>query len=172
MGFYIYKYENNNGKIIYIGQTTNLKERIKQHTKDKLENFVGKIYYFECENKTSMNSWEYFLINKYHPQYNVVFNDNYNKIDITEPEWILYQSLENISKNNLIDFLSYKNNSTIKYLQTNSENFKPKISKTKKVIKFYCKHCHSYYETNNWYKTPGGHYGSLCIYCPYTGWAK
>lgn len=46
MSFYIYKYVKNN-IIEYIGQTTNLEKRIQQHTKDKLKNFNGEIYYFE-----------------------------------------------------------------------------------------------------------------------------
>lgn len=37
-----------------------------------------------------MNSYEYFLINKYHPILNISYNiENFN-INITEPEWILY----------------------------------------------------------------------------------
>ena len=70
MGYYVYKYVENK-EPVYVGKTTDLDRRIKAHTKDKLANFHGEIYYFDCPNETAMNSWEYCLINKYHPKYNV-----------------------------------------------------------------------------------------------------
>lgn len=105
MSYYIYKYVDNNDIIEYIGQTTDLDRRIKDHTKDKLKNFHGQIYYFECQNKTAMDSWKYFLIQKYHPKYNVVFNNTQTIINIDEPEWKLY--MEATTKNNIIDFSNY-----------------------------------------------------------------
>lgn len=99
MKFYIYKYVSDNS-IVYIGQSVNLKKRIAQHKIDKLKDFVGDIYYFECANKTAMNSWEYFLINKYHPKYNVALQDVNINVTLQEPDWILYKE-ENFSvKNN------------------------------------------------------------------------
>ncbi len=101
MDFYIYKYVQH-GQIIYIGKTTNLDKRIKEHTKDKLKNFKGEIYYFKCPHKTAMDSWEYFLINKYHPLYNKSLNEKVN-ININEPEWTLY--MNNTKIINISDYL-------------------------------------------------------------------
>ena len=77
----IFIYYRTNNIIEYIGKTTQLDERIKQHTKDKLKNFNGQIYYFECKNKTAMTSWEYSLINKYHPRYNAALKDKETRED-------------------------------------------------------------------------------------------
>ncbi len=91
MPFYIYKYVENN-EIVYIGQTISLYRRINEHKQnsDKLYNFQGEIYYFECNNKTEMDSYEYFLINKYHPKYNTQYNNKELSLDIKEPTWIKY----------------------------------------------------------------------------------
>lgn len=88
--YYIYKYVQNN-EVIYIGQSINLVNRIAQHKTDKLKDVQADIYFFECENQTAMNSWEYCLINKYHPKYNVALNNSNAEINITEPKWILYK---------------------------------------------------------------------------------
>ena len=93
MSFYIYKYVENN-EIIYIGQTVSIHRRIDEHrsSSDKLYNFQGEIYYFECNNKIEMDSYEYFLINKYHPKYNVLYNNDNLSLNIEEPIWIKYNS--------------------------------------------------------------------------------
>lgn len=90
MKYYIYKYIVNN-EIVYIGQSTNLKRRISEHKIDKLKNLKATIYYFECQNRTAMNSWEYNLINKYHPKYNSALKDDNTNINIEEPKWLLYK---------------------------------------------------------------------------------
>lgn len=97
--YYIYKYVAND-QIIYVGQSTNLVQRIAQHKIDKLKDISANIYFFECENQTAMNSWEYFLINKYHPKYNIALNNSAQLVDVKEPEWILYQEelFKNMSK--------------------------------------------------------------------------
>ena len=92
--FYIYKYVNNKNNIIYIGKTNNIERRIKEHKKDKLKNFNGDIYYFTCSNKINMDMLEYVLINKYHPKYNIQYNDFSIQTDMQEPEWILYKEKE------------------------------------------------------------------------------
>lgn len=98
--YYIYKYVVDN-VIQYIGQTIDLNRRIYEHTKDTLRELNNpQIYYFEVENKTAMNSWEYMLINKYKPPYNILLKKTSNIIDINEQEitWLPYK--------NQIDFLN------------------------------------------------------------------
>lgn len=98
--YYIYKYVVDN-VIQYIGQTIDLNRRIYEHTKDTLRELNNpQIYYFEVENKTAMNSWEYMLINKYKPPYNILLKKSSNIIDINEQEitWLPYK--------NQIDFLN------------------------------------------------------------------
>ena len=69
MGYYVYKYiENNN--IVYIGQTINLKARITAHKYDQLKDFNGEIFYTELNTKQEMDLIELILINQFHPIYN------------------------------------------------------------------------------------------------------
>lgn len=84
--FYIYAYINNDNIIEYIGKSTNLTQRIDQHKNDKLSSFKGKIYYYRCHSQIEMDSYEYFLIRKYKPQYNELL-DGENLISIQDPEW-------------------------------------------------------------------------------------
>lgn len=176
MSFYIYKYVNNN-IIEYIGQTTNLEKRIEQHKKDKLKNFKGKIYYFECPNKTAMNSWEYCLINKYHPKYNAALKDNQTNININEPEWKLYMDTTD-KIINILDFIdTSKNKKTVKTSTVNTirPRYNPNtttIISNKPAIRFTCKYCKTTFETTEWLLTKGRHHSAKCPCCPYTAWAK
>lgn len=172
MGYYIYKYVQNN-KIIYIGQTTDLERRIKEHTKDKLKGFKGQIYYFECSNKTSMDSWEYMLINKYHPQYNSALNNSKEKINIKEPEWTLFLIKSDEKKpeykSNIIDITSFikKESNQKDTIQFDRQSFSPRNDR---IIRFKCRHCGEVFETSYWSKTKKG-YSAYCPSCPYSVWS-
>jgi predicted GIY-YIG superfamily endonuclease/lambda repressor-like predicted transcriptional regulator len=85
--FFVYMYLNNDDIVEYIGKTINLPQRIQQHTSDKLAHFTGRIYYYRCHSLTEMNSYEYFLIRKYKPQYNDLL-DGEDTIQIDDPKWI------------------------------------------------------------------------------------
>ena len=157
MEYYVYKYVEND-KIIYIGQTTDLEKRIYNHTKDKLANFKGQIYYFKCPNKTAMNSWEYCLINKYHPKYNIALNNSNTSINIEEPQWILYKTT--VKPNNLLYFPIKKSTIASKKITLPLE---------KPVLKFRCSKCRIYYTSSNWYETKKG-YAAHCPECYCARW--
>lgn len=74
-GFYLYKYEDINKEIVYIGQTVSLTQRIQQHTQDKLQDFSGIVYYVECGSKEEMDFLEKVLINYYKPKFNIIHKD-------------------------------------------------------------------------------------------------
>lgn len=130
MSFYIYKYIDNN-EIVYIGQTINLIERINQHKTDKLEN-LNDIWFFECNNKTEMDSYEYFLIQKYRPKLNVTFNKDYGintdntLFNFQEPTWIkfnekiLIPKTEIVKKPLVVKELNYSVLNTLEESQTSS----------------------------------------------------
>ena len=169
MSYYIYKYVQN-GQIDYIGQTTDLNKRIKDHTKDKLKHFNGQIYYFECKNKTEMDSWEYFLIQKYHPRYNITFNNTKTIINIDEPKWELY--MDNSTKIvNILDFI--KPQETVKNPKIIKEDLTTKViyDPRKSAKTFRCYHCGAVFETTHWYKTKTK-YGARCPCCPYVGYSN
>lgn len=153
MGYYIYKYMQGR-EVVYIGKTTDLNRRINDHTKDKLSNFIGNIYYFECANKTAMDSWEYCLINKYHPRHNVALNDDATMINITEPVWHLYKTIKTPITTNIP-------NKTKKMISVREE----------KLIRFKCQHCHYDFGTFDWDPTPKG-YSTVCPRCSYRAWVS
>ena len=91
MRYHIYKYIDNN-EIVYIGKSTNLVSRINQHKSDKLKG-IEDIWIFECNTELEMNSYEYFLIQKYRPRLNVAYNKDYDinntitQSNFIEPAW-------------------------------------------------------------------------------------
>lgn len=91
MRYYIYKYIDHN-EIVYIGKSTNLVSRINQHKSDKLKG-IENIWIFECNTELEMNSYEYFLIQKYRPSLNVAYNKDYSinntitQLNFVEPNW-------------------------------------------------------------------------------------
>lgn len=108
MGYYIYKYENAQHEIGYIGLTTNLRNRINDHKIDKVGDSEYKyIYYFECDNKEQMRSYEYYLINKYLPPLNIQSKNLNISISLEEPEWMRYedcnQPLQTLSYEDIIN---------------------------------------------------------------------
>lgn len=112
---YIYKYVRNN-EIIYIGKTKNLQQRHRQHLQeDKFLN-NDKLYYFICETSNIMDLYETALINKYHPILNIADNYTTLNIEITEPDWLLYNNLIVIpnqqvkgNKETIFEPIEYKN---------------------------------------------------------------
>ena len=130
MNYYIYKYVNEKNKIDYIGQTTDLKQRVFAHYQD--EYGKEKIYYFECENKAQMDNYEYLLIRKYRPKYNKQFNEtlaNEMNIILIEPQWKEYIN-ENFIKNND----NYLMNKNYKPLETLSHRGKPRADVDKELF--------------------------------------
>ena len=68
MSFYIYKHILNN-EVVYIGKTINMKNRQKQHSKDKFwfsDDLV--IEYTEVTDSMIMDIYEKYYINKYSPK--------------------------------------------------------------------------------------------------------
>ena len=98
---YVYKFVDYKENIIYIGKTSDIFRRMKQHFNGKghlpkeCYKDTFEIYYIELDGKTNMDIYETYLINKYIPKYNKEkqFNeklDNHNNnefINIEEIEW-------------------------------------------------------------------------------------
>ena len=95
-GFYLYKYEDINKEIVYIGQTISLTQRIQQHTQDKLQDFSGIVYYVECGSKEEMDFLEKVLINYYKPKFNIIHkdrNDLTTKLININLDWQFYTKI-------------------------------------------------------------------------------
>ncbi|MGL5067990.1 MAG: GIY-YIG nuclease family protein [Sarcina sp.] len=88
----IYRFRNLKGDIIYIGKSTNLKIRWKQHFSreghlpTKCYEEATSIEFSILQTKTDMDIYEIYLINRYNPKYNNNFRNNEKSIFITLPE--------------------------------------------------------------------------------------
>lgn len=81
---FIYFFYDSVDTLLYIGKSTNLKSRLKNHFSpdsiklDPWKQMVDKekIVIYKCENPTDLDVYETYLINKYQPLYNKdkVFN--------------------------------------------------------------------------------------------------
>lgn len=90
----IYKHLNKNGEVIYVGKTNNMKNRQKSHDKEKFWFCeVCKIEYAEVLNKTLMDIYELYYINKFSPKYNIVANrsDNVLSLNLEDLYFINYE---------------------------------------------------------------------------------
>ena len=74
--YYVYKFLNKEGNVIYIGRTTNIHNRMRQHFGDnghlskQCYSEVSKIEYTTLDSEVAMVICEIYFINKYNPKYN------------------------------------------------------------------------------------------------------
>lgn len=109
-GYYIYKYVTKNDRIVYIGKTINLDQRIKQHSsyKDIDKKFQqypdANIYIHKCASKHEMDALEILLIEKYKPDLNVTAKtDNALTVSIGDDlEWIDYKTFKKQEKKQVL----------------------------------------------------------------------
>jgi predicted GIY-YIG superfamily endonuclease len=70
-GYWIYQHLNKNNEIIYIGLTTDMEARQLSHkSQSSHKKEIFKIMYADAKNKTSMELYEKYYINKYNPKHN------------------------------------------------------------------------------------------------------
>lgn len=99
--YYVYKMINIENETLYIGKTSNIENRVKQHKRDKywMDDAV-RVYYSELKNKTDMDIYEIYYINKYNPIHNKDFmNENQFSIKLPELEFVEYKILAKKRKN-------------------------------------------------------------------------
>lgn len=101
MDSYVYKFLDETGRIIYIGKTDNIHNRMKQHfsknghlSSECYESVVA-VFYAAVPTKCDADILETFLINKYSPKYNTdkMFYQNIkrSRYQLPEPEWSRYE---------------------------------------------------------------------------------
>lgn len=122
---YVYKYENNDSTVVYIGITNNLMRRIKEHKKDKLSEVKNPvIYYFPVEHHGDADMLESYLIDYYKTKqyYNVskTKKGDFSFLNICDRlPWVLYKG--SIDK-------------TIKPFVVTDVIGKPQIEKVKELV--------------------------------------
>lgn len=97
--FYIYRFIDKDGNVIYIGRTKDIRRRIikehftcKTHLPNESYFEVEKIEYAEFSNESEQVAYEAILINKEKPKYNIQFKDG-GCFDVNLPKikWMLFE---------------------------------------------------------------------------------
>lgn len=97
LSYYIYRFLDKDNRVLYIGQTENLKERIKRHkTRQRSETWydlITTIEFFKTATKPDMDIAEKYLISKIKPIHNIVYVNNdalYNMTELDCVKWTKY----------------------------------------------------------------------------------
>lgn len=118
--YYIYRYVHPNYPYLYVGQTTNLKTRIKSHDTNNGDNInrqytdllqQSEVLFFKVNSKSQMDYIESYLIDKYKPYLNKAKKNPTQKCDVemTLPEWQLFKERDRRSVVSVVtekDFLN------------------------------------------------------------------
>lgn len=96
---YVYKFLNDEDKIIYIGKAKSFRARMSGH--DHLSNEcyeeIDKIAYSKLSNGDEASIYERYLINKMKPKYNKEFNnDSGFRFELPDIEWLPWEGNINI----------------------------------------------------------------------------
>lgn len=75
--YYVYRFINNEGIIVYVGRTINIDQRMKTH--EHLTNDIKKIEYIICHSEAEMAWKEIYYINLFYNEHSVYVVDVYNK---------------------------------------------------------------------------------------------
>lgn len=104
--FCVYRFKDKEGKVIYIGRTVNLHDRLQNqhftlrgHLSQECYDEVDKVEYANLSSKSEMKIYELYLINKYTPKYNVQ-DSNRDKFSFLLPdiEWLAFTGEKNATQ--------------------------------------------------------------------------
>ena len=97
--YYIYRFIDTDGNILYIGRTNDIERRISKehftelgHLPEKCYKSIAKIEYIEIINESEEVAYEAILINKFRPKYNIQFKDDGSfNIELPEFHWETFE---------------------------------------------------------------------------------
>ena len=99
---YVYRFIDTTGKVIYIGKSINIHNRMKQHFRGghlPLECYknVSRIEYQKYRTESDSLIMETYYITKYNPRYNQLQKSrDIPNIEFDEKKWRLYKELQPI----------------------------------------------------------------------------
>lgn len=153
MGFYIYKHILD-GEVVYVGKTTNMENRQKAHNNEKDWFKEGlKIEYAEVNNKTSMDIYELYYINKIAPKFNKSANrrDDISSLNLKDLDFKEYKYTTTYVKNKKKK-LGELSSCDIDALQSYERDFLLRILGFR-TFRFYCDLIYILEKSNNVLKT-------------------
>ncbi|AGI11802.1 hypothetical protein X915_gp119 [Bacillus phage vB_BanS-Tsamsa] len=103
--FYVYRFLDVLGTVLYIGRTNDLKRRLENEHFSKYGHLPKECYdkcatieFMEFDSESEMKVYELYLINRYSPQYNVMENRNDNFTFILKEDWTKVKNNDIINK--------------------------------------------------------------------------
>lgn len=94
MGYYVYKFLDREKDVVYVGRTTNLRQRFNQY--EHLSDNIAEIQYIKCDSKADMLWKEIYYINYYHNSKTTnssgLANDNVTELNLCD-RWIKYKGI-------------------------------------------------------------------------------
>lgn len=111
---YVYKFIDENNRILYIGKTTNMERRMKQHFssnshlkkqgKGDIYNKIQRIEYLKCNTEYDALVKELYYINYYKPKYNTASKIKQLLPPLEkEDRWKVYKVIKPLKKENTIE---------------------------------------------------------------------
>lgn len=99
--YYVYRFLDNNNRILYVGRTEFLKKRLLQHFNNKDVQAIRRnqktktIQYVSFDKKTYSAIYEIYLINLWKPKYNLLdLYDEQIEIEILDIENLFWENIE------------------------------------------------------------------------------
>lgn len=139
---YVYRFLDENFKVIYIGKTTNIDSRMKQHfgnnghLLNECYEKVCRVDYIELKTKLDMDIKELYYIGKLNPKYNSMNNGYEVTVEINEAEdsWATYTHRKSVKSLVELEYESEinKKEEKIKELENNLNEMKNKFKKMSK----------------------------------------
>ena len=99
---YVYRFVNTEGKVIYIGKTINIHNRMKQHFRNghlpiECYRSVSRIEFQRYKTESDSLIMETYYITKYNPKYNQLQKSrDIPNIEFNEKKWRIYKELQPI----------------------------------------------------------------------------
>ena len=99
---YVYRFLDTTGKVIYIGKTINIHNRMKQHFRTghlpkECYKSVSRIEYQKYKTESDSLIMETYYITKYNPKYNQLQKSrDIPNIEFDEKKWRIYKELQPI----------------------------------------------------------------------------
>ena len=103
---YVYRFVSTEGKVIYIGKTINIHNRMKQHFRAghlpiECYRSVSRIEYQKYRTESDSLIMETYYITKYNPKYNQLQKSrDIPNIEFNEKKWRIYKELQPIQNPN------------------------------------------------------------------------
>lgn len=94
--YVVYRYVSLYDEVLYVGKTTNLRQRFSAHKSEDMHKECYTVEYIELENEADIEIYETYYINKWLPKYNKAKIYSLPSFQMPEQEWkVFYVNSDN-----------------------------------------------------------------------------